>query len=195
MNTVQPHLKESIVHTIWTQYKKLIVVVLLIFLLFAVGELTVGHFFSFPQLLLTVKLASFIALFGLCQMVVIAAGGSGLDLSVGYTATITAVLTASMMDGKNENLWIAILVALGVGIAVGAANGYLAAFLKLPALVVTMAMANILQGTINAYTAGHNITGKPSPVLQIIAAKSTWIFPNVVFSIDYSSGHCDGAAV
>jgi ribose/xylose/arabinose/galactoside ABC-type transport system permease subunit len=32
-------------------------------------------------------------------MVVIAAGGSGLDLSVGYTATITAVFTAAIMDG------------------------------------------------------------------------------------------------
>jgi len=31
------------------------------------------------------------------------------------------------------------------------------------------------------YTAGHNITGRPSPVLQIIAAKSIGIFPNILF--------------
>jgi len=42
-------------------------------------------------------------------------------------------------------------------------------------------MSQILQGAINVYTAGRNITGRPSPVLQIIAAKSTGIFPNILF--------------
>ncbi len=96
-------------------------------------------------------------------------------------ATMTAVFTASIMDGQNGNLWIAVIVALAFGVAVGLSNGLLTAYLKLPPLVVTMAMANILQGIINVYTAGRNITGKPSPVLTIIAAKSTGSFPNVVF--------------
>jgi ribose transport system permease protein len=163
------------------RYKKLIIAFLLIIFLFVLGEITVETFFSVGQILLTVKLASFIALFGLCQMIVIASGGSGLDLSVGYTATITAVFTAAIMDGQNANLWVAVLLALGLGLVIGLVNGLLTAYLKLPPLVVTLAMANILQGVINAYTAGKNITGRPSPVLQIIAAKSTGIFPNIVF--------------
>lgn len=181
MNPAIANTRSNFFEIAWSRYKKSIVVVVLILLLFIAGELLVGNFFSFAQLLLTMKLASYIALFGLCQMIVIASGGGGLDLSVGYAATMTAVFTASIMDGQNSNLWLAILVALAVGIAVGFANGFLAAFLKLPALVVTMAMANILQGIINAYTKGADITGKPSPVLQLIAAKSTGIFPNVVF--------------
>ena len=140
-----------------------------------------SNFLSLGQVLLTVKLASFIALFALCQMIVIAAGGTGLDLSVGYTATMTAVLTAAIMDGQNSNLWIAVLVALGVGLAVGLLNGLLTAYVSLPPLVVTLAMSNILQGAINVYTAGRSITGRPSPVLQIIAARSTGIFPNILF--------------
>lgn len=163
------------------RYKKLIIAFLLIIFLFILGEIVVGSFLSFNQILLTVKLASFIALFGLCQMIVIAAGGSGLDLSVGYAATLTAVITAAIMNGQNSNLWAAILIALGLGLAVGLGNGLLAAYAKLPPLVVTLAMSNILQGTINVYTAGHNITGRPSPVLQIIAAKSSGIFPNILF--------------
>ena len=162
-------------------YKKLLIAVGLILFLFLLGEFTVSNFLSLGQVLLTVKLASFIALFALCQMIVIAAGGSGLDLSVGYTATMTAVLTASIMDAQNANLWKAVLVALGVGFAVGLLNGLLAAYVKLPPLVVTLAMSNILQGVVNVYTAGYAITGRPSPVLQIIAAKSTGIFPNVLF--------------
>jgi ribose transport system permease protein len=180
MNYAQT-IKFNFLSLFWHLYKKLIIAFLLIVGLFVLGELVIGNFFSFPQLLLTIKLASYIALFGLCQMLVISAGGDGLDLSVGYMATMTAVFTASIMDGQNGNLWIAILVALGLGLLVGVANGFLSAYMKLPPLVVTLAMANILQGLINAYTAGADITGKPSPILQIIAAKSTWIIPNIVF--------------
>jgi ribose transport system permease protein len=174
-------IRDTPVYNAVDRYKKLIIAFLLIVLLFVVGEIVLETFFSVGQILLTVKRASFIALFGLCQMVVIASGGSGLDLSVGYMATMTAVFTAAIMDGQNSNLWMAILVALGLGIAVGLVNGVLTAYVKLPPLVVTLAMANILQGIINAYTAGKNITGRPSPVLQIIAAKSTGIFPNILF--------------
>jgi ribose transport system permease protein len=174
-------IRDTPVYNAVDRFKKLIIAFLLIVLLFVVGEIVLETFFSVGQILLTVKLASFIALFGLCQMVVIASGGSGLDLSVGYMATMTAVFTAAIMDGQNSNLWMAILAALGLGIAVGLVNGVLTAYVKLPPLVVTLAMANILQGIINAYTAGKNITGRPSPVLQIIAAKSTGMFPNILF--------------
>ncbi|MEW5815788.1 MAG: ABC transporter permease [Spirochaetota bacterium] len=173
--------QSSTVYKFYDRYKKLIIAFLLIIFLFGLGEITVSNFLRFGQILLTVKLASFIALFGLCQMIVIAAGGSGLDLSVGYAATMTAVFTASIMNGQNENLWIAVLVALGIGIAVGLVNGVLTSFIKLPPLVVTLAMSHILQGIINVYTAGKNITGRPSPVLQIMAAKSSGIFPNILF--------------
>ncbi len=161
--------------------KAIIVALLLIVFLFGLGGATVSNFLSFPQVLLTIKLASFIALFGLCQMIVIAAGGDGLDLSVGYAATLTAVLTTRIMDGKNENLMLAIAIAIALGLVIGLLNGVFTAFVKLPPLVVTLAMANILQGAINVYTAGKNITGRPSPILRVIAARSTGIFPNILF--------------
>jgi len=172
---------KSITQIIFEKYKKVVVAFILIILLFVLGEIILSNFLRVDQVLLTLKLASFTAFFALCQMIVISAGGGGLDLSVGYMATMTAVFTASIMDGQNGNLWIAVIVALAFGVAVGLSNGLLTAYLKLPPLVVTMAMANILQGIINVYTAGRNITGKPSPILTIIAAKSTGSFPNVVF--------------
>ncbi len=163
------------------KHKKTIVAFLLIIFLFILGEVIVSDFLSVGQVLLTIKLSSFIALFALCQMIVIAAGGGGLDLSVGFTATLTAILTAVIMDGKNENLLLAILVALAIGAAVGLANGTLVSYVKLPPLVVTMAMASIIQGIINVYTAGKSITGKPAPILQTLAAQSTGVFPNILF--------------
>jgi ribose transport system permease protein len=173
--------RNTTAQALYRKNKALIVALLLIVFLFGLGGITVPNFLSFPQVLLTIKLASFIALFGLCQMVVIAAGGDGLDLSVGYTATLTAVLTTYVMDGKNANLVLAIGIAIALGIAIGLLNGLFAAYVKLPPLVVTLAMANILQGAINVYTAGQNITGRPSPILRVVAAQSTGIFPNILF--------------
>ena len=166
---------------IFEKNKKTIVALSLIVFLFLLGEIIVSNFLSLGQILLTIKLSSFIALFALCQMIVIAAGGAGLDLSVGFTATLTAILTATIMDGKNENLLPAILAAMVIGAVIGFFNGSLVAYVKLPPLVVTMAMASIIQGAINVYTAGKNITGKPSPILETIAAKSTGTFPNILF--------------
>ena len=166
---------------VFENYKKLWVAFLLIITLFIVGEIVVGNFLSLQQVLLTVKMSSFIALFALCQMTCMCVGGNGLDLSIGFTATMTAVLTASIMDGQNGNLLPAVIAAIAIGAAIGLVNGALVSYVNLPPLIVTLAMSSILQGIINAYTAGRNITGRPAPVLQLLAAKSTGIFPNILF--------------
>jgi len=166
---------------IFQQYKKLWIVVILIAVLFIGGDISVGNFLSLGQVLLTIRMASMIALFALCQMTVMSAGGDGLDLSVGWNATLTAVMTASIMDGSDANLFLAVIVAVALGAMVGFANGLLSAYMKLPPLIVTLAMGTIIQGIINVYTAGANITGRPSPILATLAAGTTGIFPNIVF--------------
>ena len=164
-----------------SRYKKLLIAAGLILLLFIIGEIIVGNFFSVGQVLLTVKVATFISLFGLCQMIVISSGGGGLDLSVGFNATIVAVFVAKICDGQNENLIMALLAAVGVGALIGAVNGLFTAYLGLPPLVVTMAMGSIIQGVINVYTSGNSITGRPAPALVQITAKSTEGVPNILF--------------
>ena len=169
------------IKSVFEQYKKIWIVIILIAILFIGGEAIVGNFLSLGQVLLTTRMATMIALFALCQMMVMCVGGSGLDLSIGYNATLTAVVTAGILDGKNENLLPAIIVAIGMGAAIGLANGFLSSYMRLPPLIVTLAMASILQGIINAYNAGMNITGTPSPVLKTMVAGTTGLFPNIVF--------------
>ncbi|MBQ3108622.1 MAG: ABC transporter permease [Clostridia bacterium] len=165
----------------WNRYKKQIIAILLILALFLIGEIATGAFFSLEQILLTFKIAAIVALFGLAQMVVGAAGDSGLDLSVGYCATLAAIYAAKAMDGQASNLFVGILIALAIGILVGAINGVFVAYMRLPALVVTMAITSIIQGYINVYTTSNSITGKPAPILVDIAAKMTGIVPNITF--------------
>ncbi len=157
---------------------KISLCIILIVILFVVGNIITGGNFASP--LATVKFASFIAFFGLGQMLIISAGGD-IDLSVGYCATLVSCLTAGIMDGQNVNLFKAILVAVAIGLAVGLINGVFTIYVKLPSLVVTLAMSQMLQGIVNIYTAGHTISGKPSPVLPTLIAQNTGKFPNIIF--------------
>lgn len=161
--------------------KKTVAVLLLILVLSVVGEIIIGNFISLNQALMTVKFASFTALFALCQMIVVSGGGNALDLSIGYIATLSAILGVAVMDGSNGGLFLAILIALGVGLFFGLMNGLLISFFRLSPLVVTMSMASVIQGIINVYGSGMSIGGKPSPVLQTVAAHSTGSFPNIIF--------------
>lgn len=168
--------------------KKNVIALGMIVLVFVAGELIMGSimgakpgsFLSSTQILLTIRLAAFIALFGLCQMVVISVGG-GLDLSVGYIATLSAVLSSRIIGGQNSNLLLGVLLALVIGAAFGFANGVLISYAALPPLVVTMAMANIVQGIVNAYVASFNIKGQAAPALVWAVAKFTGPLPNILF--------------
>ena len=167
----------------WKKYQKQVVAALIILALFVIGEIATGHFLSVDQFFLTVKVAALVAMFGLCQMICAASGASGLDLSVGYVATIAAIFAAKYMDGQNANLLAGLGVALLIGIAAGAVNGFFIAYLKLPALVITLAVSNIIQGIINVYTAGAKIDGQPSPVLVQLFARMTGVFPNILLPL------------
>ncbi len=152
--------------------------IILIIALFIVGNILTGGHFASP--LATLKFAFFIAAFGLGQMLIIAAGGY-IDLSVGYTATLVTCLTCSIIMGENGNFWKALIVALIIGIVVGLINGFFSVYAKLPSLVVTMAVQQILQGVVDFYSARNPLSGTPNPALQIAIAKNTAGIPNNLF--------------
>ena len=57
----------------------------------------------------------------------------------------------------------ALLIALGVGLAVGIVNGALVAYLGLPSLVVTIATLYIVRGIFNYLAGGITVTADRCP--------------------------------
>ena len=49
--------------------------------------------------------------------------GAGIDLSVAYTISITAVMSSYIMQGKTENVPLAILGVFAIGALIGLVNG------------------------------------------------------------------------
>ena len=90
---------------------------------------------------------------------VILAGG--IDLSVGAVMALSMTITAGAMLAEVPP---AAAVGLGmlVGIACGAVNGVLVAYVGLPAIIVTLAMMEIPRGIALLYTGGYPLSGLPS---------------------------------
>ncbi len=85
-----------------------------------------------------------LGLVALGQHIVVLTGG--IDLSVGSTATLSALLTAVLIDGypiRSFPVLIGVLLLAGL---IGGINGLLVARVKLPPFIVTLATFYIVQG-------------------------------------------------
>ncbi|HJU50740.1 MAG TPA: ABC transporter permease [Acidimicrobiia bacterium] len=107
-----------------------------------------------------------LAITALGQMLVIITGG--IDLSVPGTLTLAAAIMVGVGGQSNENIPVAILVAIGVAALIGLVNGVLIGGLKLNALIVTLAVGQVVIGVVSRY-------GRSFPVqAQVPAGWSQW---------------------
>lgn len=144
------------------------------------GQLLLPGFANATQVANQLKIATFLGLFALCQTIVIAAGGEGLDLSVGALATLGGIVGAAVMAGSNALMVPAAIVAVAAGAAVGLITGIGIAVLRIPPLVATLAMASVVDGGLIVFTSLFHPANAASPLLVSIAGQASWGVPNVV---------------
>ncbi|MBY6837870.1 ribose ABC transporter permease [Clostridium botulinum] len=90
----------------------------------------------------------------------------GIDLSVGSTLAISGALAASIIKSTG-NVFLAVIVAAVVGIAVGFVNGMLISKGKLQAFIVTLATMTIFRGLTLVFTNGTPISKLPETFVKI----------------------------
>lgn len=83
----------------------------------------------------------------------------GIDLSVGSVAALTGAISAGLIVRDGWAVPAAIGAALAVGFLLGALNGGLVVFGKLPPFVATLAMLGIARGLTLVYTERKTIAG------------------------------------
>lgn len=83
---------------------------------------------------------------------------NGIDISVGSVVGLSGALAAGLFGGSN--VYLALLVGIAVGAAVGIINGYLVAFRKLESFIVTLGMLSLARGLVYIYTQGVPRTPK-----------------------------------
>jgi ribose transport system permease protein len=121
-------------------------------LLVVVASIWAPATLSGPALNSIAPFGTFLAITALGQMLVIMTGG--IDLSVPGTFTLAAVVTVGLAQGADDRLWPAIGVALALAALVGLVNGVLIGGLGLNALIVTLAVGQIVTGIAIRYYTG-----------------------------------------
>ena len=118
-------------------------------------------FLSVPNL---INIALSIAITGILAVgmtAVILTGG--IDLSVGSVAALAGVI-AALIAATNAPGAVALasLAAIGVGLAVGAFNGLMVAWFRVPPFVTTLAMLTICRGLAFVLTGGRAVGNLPA---------------------------------
>ena len=85
-----------------------------------------------------------------------------IDLSVGSVIGFTAFMIGDL-SSQGYPLIVVLSAALFIGAAVGAVNGYLVAYLRLPSLVVTLATMYVVRGIFNEVAKGQTIVESDVP--------------------------------
>lgn len=97
--------------------------------------------FSMNQLFSSSKLATFSLLLALAQMIVVTGGDGAIDLSQTYILTLCAYVSSDLM---NTNILFGLVAAVIVGALCGLANGLVNIYLKVPAMITTLATGYII---------------------------------------------------
>lgn len=138
-------------------------VYLAILLLLVVAAIWVPQTLSGPALSAIAPFGALLGLAALGQMLVIMTGG--IDLSVPGTMTICALIVVGVGQGSDDRLWLAILTALGVAALIGMVNGILIGGIKLNALIVTLAVGQVVMGMVSRYVLTFPVQSSVPPAL------------------------------
>ena len=134
---------------------------------------------------------AFGSILSLTSMLLIAAAGQtlviisdGIDMSVGATMSMTALITVAVMQGKDSiGLMFAAMVAcLAVGAVIGLCNGIGSVRAGLPPMVVTLYISNIVIRLQYVFTGGTpEYTSVPDWFRKLITTRLFGFFPTIVF--------------
>ncbi|MDT0177696.1 ABC transporter permease [Enterobacter sp. BRE11] len=122
-------------------------------------------FFTLPNLLNILQQSSINALIALGMTLVIISGG--IDLSVGPTAALSAVLGATLMI-SGVPVPMAILATLGIGALCGLFSGSLIAYAGLQPFIVTLGGLSLFRAIALIYTGGSPVFGIPLSFRSLI---------------------------
>lgn len=102
-----------------------------------------------------------------------------LDLSIAEMASLAAVVCGWLVQLQYPP-YVAVAAALGIGIALGAANGYGVTVLRVPSLIMTLGTAAIAKGLAFMITQGVAFVGRWPVGFTGIARGNTFGVPNLL---------------
>ena len=140
-------------------------------LVLLVGSLYSRSFLSPEYLLQQLKVASFLGVIATGAMIVILLGQ--IDLSVPWVVAVGGMMATAATGWGPVGMAMAIPVGVGCGLLLGLVNGAGVAVLRLPSMVVTMAVNAVAQGLMVVHTGGFSPQASSSPAMRFLATGDT----------------------
>jgi len=112
-----------------------------------VGAVFVDGMFTVDNLTTVARISAPMAILAVASALVIM--GKNVDLSVVAVVGVAGMVSVHLATVSGLSEWQAILAVLGIGLLVGAANGWLSAYVGIPALFVTLGTWKLVEGYFN----------------------------------------------
>jgi methyl-galactoside transport system permease protein len=184
----KPHLyPRQIVKGIGSKYTNYLTFIVLAIIL---GILTGGQglkYDSIQNLVIAEAVRAFTAL-GVGMIIIT----RGIDLSIGYVICLTTSVAASlaqnvdyssaMYPGVNFPIWLPFVAAVAVGMLVGAFNGILVAYARLPPFIATLGTLSLARGAQLIYTQAR-VVGSLKDSYKHVAQGFVGPIPNLVIYV------------
>ncbi|WP_246717401.1 ABC transporter permease [Oricola nitratireducens] len=138
-----------------------------IILLLLIGSLYSKSFLSPEYLLQQLKVASFLGVIATGMMLIILLGQ--IDLSVPWVLTTGAMMASAATAYGPLGEALAVPFGIACGVAMGLVSGAGVAYLRIPAMIVTLAINVIAQGLMVAYTGGFSPADTASDAMRYLA--------------------------
>jgi len=159
-----------------TSSTQIAILIAALILLMGIAGITTPGFLTYKHLTMILYVNTMLGILALAQTLVILSGG--LDLSIGSTYWITIMTGALLMVGGNTLL--PAIACLLLGAFIGLINGVAIAKLRIPHVVMTLAMMVILTGVLYVTTGGG---GHGRATEELISLSTGWVFGFPVISI------------
>ncbi len=151
----------------------MIVAIVLIGLVFAFANPT---FASVTNLSNVASQVSFIGVIAVSSTFVLITGE--IDLSVGSIVAVCSVLLGELLQAHLE-IWVALIVTLLAGAAMGAFNGLLSLSIQVPTIIITLGMLTAYQGLADQISNGYPLQNfsTSTPFFTVLQSKLWGVVP------------------
>jgi ribose transport system permease protein len=150
-----------------------------IVLLLLLGSLYSSSFLSPDYLLQQLKVASFLGVIATGMMLVILLGQ--IDLSVPWVVAVGGMMSTAATGWGSAGEALAIPFGILCGVALGLVNGFGVAYLRLPSMIITLAVNAVAQGLMVVHTGGFSPQDSSSAAMRFIATGHTLLgIPNAL---------------
>ena len=141
------------------RHASLLVVYGLILVISVYTTLSSSTFLTDRNVFNVLRQATFLGTVSIGETFVILSGG--IDLSVGSVIKLAVLMSGILMDGKPENIGLAVAATLAMGAVVGLVHAFLITRLRIAPFIATLGTYSVLRGI--AYTITMTPKGRAAP--------------------------------